>query len=99
MKRRLFLLLVILLIMAAAGPVMGQIYGPDQTVHGYGRQDGTYVQPYHRTVPDHDPSNNYSTQGNMNPWTGQMGTVNPNNQPLTPAQPNPYGRQQRRSWP
>jgi len=91
--------IALLLILTAAGPVMGQIYGQDQTVQGYNRQDGTYVQPYHRTAPDHDPFNNYSTQGNTNPWTGQMGTANPNNQPMTPLQSNPYGHQQKRSWP
>ncbi len=78
---------------------MAQLYGRDQTVHGYTRHDGTYVQPYHRTAPDHHQFNNYSTQGNMNPYTGQMGTVNPYSQPMNPRQSNPYGQQQRRSWP
>jgi hypothetical protein len=62
----------------------------DQSVQGYYRKDGTYVQPYHRTAPDHNPYNNYSAQGNVNPWTGQAGTVNPYNQPqpiYTPPQP------------
>jgi hypothetical protein len=49
----------------------------DEYVQGYYRRDGTYVQPYHRTTPDGNPFNNYSTQGNVNPYTGQSGTVNP----------------------
>lgn len=49
----------------------------DTYVHGYYRNDGTYVQGYHRTSPDSTPYNNYSTQGNYNPWTGKPGTVNP----------------------
>jgi hypothetical protein len=46
-------------------------------VNGYYRSNGTYVQPYQRTAPDSTLSNNYSTQGNINPYTGQAGTVNP----------------------
>ena len=59
------------------------------------RKDGTYVQPHHRTAPDNNRLNNYSTQGNVNPYTGQMGTVNPYTQP----QANPYGQQRKRTWP
>ena len=94
MKRRLSLLLAVMLVLAGAGPALAQFYGPDQTVHGYTRQDGTYVQPYHRTVPDHDPFNNYSTRGNINPWTGERGTVNPYRQPhANDLFGNPYGSQ------
>jgi hypothetical protein len=50
-------------------------------------------------MSDNNRLNNYSTQGNVNPYTGQMGTVNPYSQPMTPMQSNPYGQQQRRSWP
>ncbi|MGZ3235759.1 MAG: hypothetical protein ACXU8A_00115 [Burkholderiaceae bacterium] len=49
----------------------------DVYVNGYNRSNGTYIQPYHRTAPDSNPYNNYSTQGNTNPYTGQQGTVNP----------------------
>lgn len=52
-------------------------YGSDQQVNGYARSNGTYVEPYHRTAPDSNPYNNYSTQGNVNPYTGQMGYKNP----------------------
>jgi hypothetical protein len=53
------------------------MYGNDETVNGYTRSNGTYVQPYHRTAPDSNPYNNYSTQGNVNPYTGQIGHKNP----------------------
>ena len=43
----------------------------DQTVHGYYRKNGTYVQPYHRTDPNQYRFDNYSSQGNVNPYTGQ----------------------------
>jgi hypothetical protein len=99
MKNKIAMFFTLFLLLAWAFPVMAQIYGQDKTVHGYTRHDGTYVQPYHRTAPDHNQFNNYSTQGNINPYTGQMGTVNPYSQPTTPLQSNPYGHQQRRSWP
>lgn len=57
----------------------------DVYVHGYTRSDGTYVQPYYRTAPDHNIYNNYSTQGNINPYTGRVGTVNPYAQPSAPV--------------
>lgn len=43
----------------------------------YVTQNGTYVQGHMQTNPDGNPYNNWSTQGNVNPYTGQMGTVNP----------------------
>ena len=42
----------------------------DQHVNGYIKRDGTYVQPYTRSTPDSSLSNNYSSQGNTNPYTG-----------------------------
>ncbi|MFZ2587191.1 MAG: hypothetical protein WAZ18_03600 [Alphaproteobacteria bacterium] len=46
-------------------------------VNGYTRSNGTYVAPHARSAPDGNRFNNYSTQGNTNPYTGQAGTVNP----------------------
>ena len=94
MKANVYFALATFLILSWAMPVIAQ-YGRDTTVQGYTRQDGTYVPPHHRTAPDNNRFNNYSTQGNVNPYTGQMGTVNPYTQP----QANPYGQQQRRTWP
>jgi len=45
------------------------------SLNGYFRKDGTYVQPHHRTNPDNNINNNWSTQGNVNPYTGQSGAV------------------------
>lgn len=44
-------------------------------VNGYYKSNGTYVQPHVRTTPDHTKINNYTTQGNTNPYTGKPGTV------------------------
>lgn len=57
----------------------------DTYVRGYQRQDGTYVQGYHRTTPDNTVNNNYGTQGNVNPYTGASGRV-PRNES------SPYGQ-------
>ena len=69
MKRLLILTLCLLLPAAAQA----------QYVQGYQRQNGTYVQGYYRSAPDNTTYNNYSTRGNVNPYTGQPGTVNPVN--------------------
>jgi hypothetical protein len=49
-------------------------YGQDVHVNGYVRSNGTYVPPHYRSAPDGDPSNNWSTEGNVNPYTGEEGT-------------------------
>lgn len=67
----------------------------DQTVRGYTRRDGTVVQPYQRTDPNQYRYDNYSSQGNRNPYTGQQGTQ-PNEFSSPPVYnrsnpSNPYG--------
>lgn len=47
------------------------------TVNGYYRQNGTYVMPHQRTAPNNNVYDNYSTKGNVNPYNGNVGTVNP----------------------
>lgn len=46
----------------------------DHYVRGYARSDGTYVAPHYQTNPNNTTSDNYSTIGNTNPYTGQPGT-------------------------
>ncbi len=41
------------------------------------RQDGTYVDGHRRTAPNGTTYDNYSTQGNYNPYTGKQGTTPP----------------------
>jgi len=50
----------------------------DEYVNGYIRSNGTQVQSYGRSSPNITRYDNYSTQGNTNPYTGQKGTVSPN---------------------
>lgn len=49
----------------------------DVSVRGYHRKDGTYVQPHHRSDPNHTTKDNWSTRGNINPYTGKIGTQDP----------------------
>lgn len=40
-------------------------------------KDGTYVEGHYKSQPNNTKTDNYSTQGNTNPYTGQQGTVDP----------------------
>jgi hypothetical protein len=67
-------------------------------VRGYTKKDGTYVAPHMRSSPNSTTLDNYSTKGNVNPYTGEPGTKDPNPydtarsapavQLLQPLQPN-----------
>jgi hypothetical protein len=43
-------------------------------VSGYTNSNGTYVQGYYRTTPNTTRNDNYSTVGNINPYTGSYRT-------------------------
>lgn len=43
-------------------------------VQGYYREDGTYVKPYTRTAPNPTIKDNFSFKGNVNPYTGKVGS-------------------------
>jgi hypothetical protein len=47
------------------------------TSSGYTTNRGTYVQPYVATNPNSTQRDNYSATGNVNPYTGAVGTRNP----------------------
>jgi hypothetical protein len=68
--------------LAPSEPVSADTY-----VRGHTRQDGTYVQPHYRSNPDNNRLNNFSTEGNYNPYTGKAGTVDP----YKPTNPSGYG--------
>src|SRR6185437_4599174 len=80
------------LALMAFGPALAQ---SDHYVQGYTKKDGTYVAPHYQTNPNNTRADNYSTVGNVNPYTGQPGT-----KPLSPPpsygytppvpRPNPY---------
>jgi hypothetical protein len=43
-------------------------------VNPYTRQDGTFVQGHQQTNPNGTQRDNYGTLGNVNPYTGAIGT-------------------------
>lgn len=51
----------------------------DVNVNGYMKKNGTYVAPHHRSSPDGNQRNNWSSKGNVNPYTGKKGYNNPKN--------------------
>lgn len=61
-----------------------------QRVDGYTRRDGTYVAPHYRSTPDNSYNNNWSVQGNQNPYTGSYGNRAPTYNDRSPQ----YNQQQ-----
>jgi hypothetical protein len=67
MKKVLFF--IAFLFAAATSFAQNSVY-----VSGYTKSNGTYVQPYMKTTPNSTRNDNYSTIGNINPYTGTAGT-------------------------
>ena len=66
-----------MIVLAAALVLFGFAPANAGDVGGYTRKDGTYVAPYQRTSPDHNPYNNYNFPGNYNPNSGRTTPGNP----------------------
>jgi hypothetical protein len=64
-----FILIALVALGSAADFAIAQVY-----VRGYTKSNGTYVAPHYRSSPDGNFSNNWSTKGNVNPYTGELGT-------------------------
>lgn len=62
---------LILFLIAAAFKLSAQTH-----VNGYFRSNGTYVEPHYRSSPNSTKLDNWSTKGNINPYTGAEGTKN-----------------------
>ena len=62
------LILVLFLSILLISPVFGGY------VRGYFKSSGTYVQPHFRSNPNNTVKDNYSYKGNVNPYTGEIGT-------------------------
>lgn len=59
----------------AAILVYATSFGQGQTyVNGYTRSNGTYVEGHYRTTANYTRDDNWSTIGNVNPYTGSEGT-------------------------
>jgi len=64
--------LLAIALLIAASSAAAQVH-----VRGYTKKDGTYVAPHERSAPNHTMLDNYSTKGNVNPYTGKPGTKDP----------------------
>jgi hypothetical protein len=66
-------LLPVALVMSWLGVAQAQVL-----VDPYLRRAGTYVDGHYRSNPDGNPYNNWSHPGNVNPYTGNQATGDPN---------------------
>jgi hypothetical protein len=85
-----------LLAVALLVGTVGHVYAGD-TVRGYFRSNGTYVNSYHRSNPNGTVTDNYSFKGNISPYTGKEGSNYYRHSPSSPyyqgpsMNPNTYG--------
>jgi hypothetical protein len=95
--RRLLALLTLFCFCFAAAPA----FAGDVRVRPHVRRDGTYVPGHWRSAPDGNRDNNWSTQGNVNPYTGERGTRRPESEGIYPKgryQDTPWGDRKDRLW-
>jgi hypothetical protein len=74
-------ILATVLALAATG-VSAQYYGTGSNpnshpVQGHLTNSGTYIPPHQQTNPNSAQRDNYSATGNVNPYTGVVGTRTP----------------------
>ena len=67
----------------------------DTWVNGYTKSNGTYVSGHFRSSPNNTRSDNWSSQGNVNPYTGRVGTRSSSSFGSTKPR-NSYGNNNRR---
>jgi hypothetical protein len=85
-------LIALALVIASVSSSFAQLYGHPNSGSGltgtgsnfgshpvspYTTSQGTYVQPHMQTYPNNTQFDNYSTRGNVNPYTGAIGTRTP----------------------
>ena len=75
MIKKAYLILIFLFLWF--GSIFCQTNSHHVRVSGYTRKDGSYVQPYFRTAPNSTNRDNFSTKGNVNPYTGKPGWIEP----------------------
>jgi hypothetical protein len=52
-------------------------FAGDTYVSGYTKSNGTYVSGHYRSSSNGTTSDNWTTKGNTNPYTGKKGTKTP----------------------
>ena len=61
----------------SGGIGFAQVNPSHHSVRGYTRKDGKYIAPHVQTNPNKTQRDNYSAKGNVNPFTGKIGTKTP----------------------
>lgn len=80
MKQLLFTLSIAALLAAPTGAFARGGHhsgGGYHYTHSYTTKRGTYVHAHYSTNPNHTKRDNWSTKGNVNPFTGKRGTKKP----------------------
>ncbi|SHG53845.1 hypothetical protein [Bradyrhizobium erythrophlei] len=78
MKKLMLVGALALIATAAQAQYLGTGSNPNShPVQGYTTNSGTYVPPHQQTNPNSTQTDNYGTRGNVNPYTGAVGTRNP----------------------
>jgi hypothetical protein len=74
-----FLLLLTFALCALALPTWARSGGSGYSTHvrGHSTRRGNYVMPHYRSHPNRTRVDNWSTHGNVNPYTGKAGTKRP----------------------
>lgn len=53
------------------------IVNSQESVKGYVKKNGTYIQPHKRSDKNNTQKDNWSSKPNYNPYTGKKGTKTP----------------------
>jgi hypothetical protein len=74
LKKLTLVLIALSLLPIAAEAQRRSSSGGSVYVRGDFRKNGTHVPPHHRSAPDGNPFNNWTSLGNINPLAGAVGT-------------------------
>lgn len=72
--RKLIYLLTISFIGSVVVSGYAEARGVSHKKRGYIKRNGTYVAPSYATNPNRTKLDNWSTKGNLNPYTGKTGS-------------------------
>ena len=69
--------LSIVFLLASLATQMQAFAASSHSVHGHFKKDGTFVQPHRQTDPNQSKLDNWGSKGNVNPYSGKAGSVDP----------------------
>ncbi|MGH1336828.1 MAG: peptidoglycan-binding domain-containing protein [Aureispira sp.] len=83
-------ILALLFLLSSISMLLAQTNSKHVKVKGYYKSNDTYVKSHYRTAPNSTNTDNFSTRGNTNYYTGKPGWIAPDNQPTTSARQPSY---------